>query len=321
VRNVIDYVNEKEGSVTNGADLIQKGPETTARVKRLLKILTPFSKELDGSATFFAMWRKKLFSMLTSNVVLSEGNWRVFATLSGAETYDPHLYYIANNVHFLCEGHPNYVHLVDEIHKQEKVDRIAILRKHPALSCRLHKLRQTGIWDCVILGESKPLGHVIEYWRRSEFQEKGTPHDHNLIAVKNDSIKQQDIISVDDLEAQKRVQDFVKSIITCKLQPNPIYGELDHDDENEVEEGDKRCFLWNPLQRKRVDDDGNQRREFFPDIYDPRRNFFPHSKYCKISSSLNGMEVPMMSFKFKRDGNFYDTRTQHAYRKWQIANA
>ena len=47
VRNVIDYVNEKEGSVTNGADLIQKGPETTARVKRLLKILTPFSKELD----------------------------------------------------------------------------------------------------------------------------------------------------------------------------------------------------------------------------------------------------------------------------------
>jgi len=100
VRNVIDYVNEKEGAVSRSAELVKTGPETAARVKRLLKILTPFSKELDGSAVFFAMWKKKLFSMLTSNVVLAEGNWRLFATFSCAETYDPHLFYIANNVHF-----------------------------------------------------------------------------------------------------------------------------------------------------------------------------------------------------------------------------
>ena len=72
VRNVIDYVNEKEGAVSKSAELVKTGPETAARVKKLLKILTPFSKELDGSAVFFAMWKKKLFSMLTSNVVLSE---------------------------------------------------------------------------------------------------------------------------------------------------------------------------------------------------------------------------------------------------------
>jgi len=64
VRNVIDYVNEKEGAVSCGADYVKNSPETTARVKKLLKILTPFSKELDGSASFFAMWRKKLFAML-----------------------------------------------------------------------------------------------------------------------------------------------------------------------------------------------------------------------------------------------------------------
>jgi hypothetical protein len=209
---------------------------------------------------------------------------------------------------------------MDEIHRHKKIDRIGILRKHPALSCRLHKLRQTGIWDCIILGESKPLGEVVDFWRRSEFQEKGTPHDHDLIAVKNDSIKQNDIINVDDAEAQRRVQDFVKSIITCKLQPNLIEGGIDHDEENGDEEGDKMCYMWNPLQVKRADGDSSVRREFFPDKYDPRRNFFPHSQYCKYKLSQNGREVPMLSFKLKKNGSFCDALTQHAYRKWQIAN-
>ena len=320
VRNVIDYVNEQEGAVTCGADYVKNGPETTARVKKLLKILTPFSKELDGSASYFSMWRKKLFSMLTSNVILSDGNWRLFSTFSGAETYDPHLFYIANNVHFVSDKDEEYASLVERVDRLNKVDRIAVLRKHPALSCRLHKLRQTGIWDHVILGESQPFGEVVDYWRRSEFQEKGTPHDHCLVAVKIDSIKQSDITNIEDAEAQMRVKKYVQSIITCKLQPNVIHGGIDHDDENVAEEGDKKSFMWNPLRTKRFEFDGSVRREFFPDKFDPRRNFFPHSKYCKYKLSCGDVEVPLMSFKMKKNGNFHDLITQHAYRKWQIAN-
>jgi hypothetical protein len=88
-----------------------------------------------------------------------------------------------------------------------------------------------------------------------------------LIAVKNDSIKQNDIINVDDEEGQRRVKDFVKSIITCKLQPNLIAGGIDHDEENGDEEGtggsvtenDKIAFktLFNPSSFVNLGDVGN----------------------------------------------------------------
>ena len=112
------------------------------------------------------------------------------------------------------------------------------------------------------------------------------------------------------MEAQMRVKQYVQSIITCTLQPNIIHGGIDHDHENLTEEGDKKSFMWNPLQVKRFDSEGTQRREFFPDKFDPRRNFFPHSKYCKYKLSRGSAEVPLMSFKMTKKGNFYDAITR-----------
>jgi hypothetical protein len=43
-----------------------------------------------------------------------------------------------------------------------------MLRDHPALSARLFHLKQECIWDCLLLGESKPIGHIVDYWRRIE---------------------------------------------------------------------------------------------------------------------------------------------------------
>jgi hypothetical protein len=147
------------------------GPETRKQIKRLLKVLTPYSKELAGSAPFFANERKKIFSLLSSNVVLKRANWRLFQTMSPAETFDPHLFMIAENIHALPCGHPDISRKLDHIiHEQTRQQRISVLRDHPALSCRLFKLKQHGIFKHVILGKSKPLGNVLEYWLRSEFQ-------------------------------------------------------------------------------------------------------------------------------------------------------
>lgn len=50
----------------------------------------------------------------------------------------------------------------------EKEQRTKVLREHPALVARLFHLKQKCLWDFLILGKSKPIGHVVDYWRRVE---------------------------------------------------------------------------------------------------------------------------------------------------------
>eukprot|EP01034_Spumella_vulgaris_P025376 gene25376-31830_t len=68
----------------------------------------------------------------------------------------------------------------DKLNKKERVE---MLRDHPLLSARLHAAQQTVFWTYVIHGKHKPFGKVLDFWRRVEFQEKGTPHSHNLINI------------------------------------------------------------------------------------------------------------------------------------------
>jgi len=49
-----------------------------------------------------------------------------------------------------------------------KQDRLKILSRHPALSARHFEFQQNSFWECIILGEDKPLDEVSDYWRRQE---------------------------------------------------------------------------------------------------------------------------------------------------------
>jgi hypothetical protein len=234
VKRIIAYVNDSVAvNLSSGSSPpVQLRP--TPSVKRLLQKLVPYSKDLPGSPTYFAWERKKLLSMLTSNVVLSEGSWRWFLTSSPAEVYDPYLYKIVAE-----HDDPQQ----DVILSKSK--RLEILRSHPALSCRLFDIKQDILWENVIMGKHNPLGKVTDYWRRTEFQFKGSPHEHCLVAVAKDGILPEDVCSVDEARTDV-VKDVVKRTVTCSLK---IAGSIDDVMRNNTEgiekdgdgdEGDER---------------------------------------------------------------------------------
>ena len=139
-------------------------------------------------------------------------------TSSPAEIYDPYLYKIA------IEGaYP--LRREQDLSKDERVE---ILRSHPALSCRLFHIKQDILWETVIMGRHKPLGQVIDYWRRTEFQFKGSPHEHCLVAVASDGIVAEDVCSTDEARTDL-VKGMIKRTLTACLKINGnIVPELRH---------------------------------------------------------------------------------------------
>jgi len=70
VKQIIAYVNDSVAVSMVSTTSPPAQLKLTPSVKRLLQKLVPYSKDLPGLPTHFAWERKKLLSMLTSNVVL-----------------------------------------------------------------------------------------------------------------------------------------------------------------------------------------------------------------------------------------------------------
>ena len=78
--------------------------------------------------------------------------------MAPAETYDPHFFVVAQDIHTLPEDDPEFCRRLEYVRREQtKAERIGILRKHPALSCRLFILKQHGIWEHIIMGKAKEL--------------------------------------------------------------------------------------------------------------------------------------------------------------------
>ena len=75
---------------------------------------------------------------------------------------------------------------------------------------RMFVHRLTTFFRCVICGKSFPLGEVLDYMHRTEFQNRGSPHGHCLLWVK-DAPK----FGVDDDES---VEKFIDKYQTCSLE-------------------------------------------------------------------------------------------------------
>jgi hypothetical protein len=104
-------------------------------------------------------------------------------------------------------------------------DRAVLLRYHPLLSARLHVAQQTVFWKYIVQGKAQPFGIVKDYWRRVEFQERGTPHSHNLINIavtagglNEDSLTVSGNAEV-DANRLKLVKSVICSVATARLQP------------------------------------------------------------------------------------------------------
>lgn len=70
-----------------------------------------------------------------------------------------------------------YSFLYEQASKLSEYERYQLLRRHPATAARIFDLKQDCLWKYIILGKNKPLGKVVDHWRRIEVR--------NMILKKN----------------------------------------------------------------------------------------------------------------------------------------
>ena len=122
-----------------------------------------------------------------------------------------------------------------------------------------------------------------------QFQKRGTPHIHALVAVERDGIEADDITN-SDIIRQSLAFAEIKKRITANLVN--CYGDKDDHDQN-VEEIDETDFNWKPSP------------EYFSDVNDPRRESFD----------------PTLDYRRRNDDGltFANKYTQSKYRNMQLA--
>jgi len=72
-----------------------------------------------------------------------------------------------------------------EIAGMIKTQRNATLAESSDLALSHFYRRWTALWDDIINGESKPLGHVEDLFWRIESQARGSPHVHMMLWIKD----------------------------------------------------------------------------------------------------------------------------------------
>ena len=93
-----------------------------------------------------------------------------------------------------------------------------LLRRNPVTAARMFDYRWHTFLKDVIFSPSQPIGKVVDYFYRVEFQQRGSPHIHAIFWIENSPQV--------DRQSDEDVVTFVDKYITC---------ELPHDDEELLE--------------------------------------------------------------------------------------
>ena len=156
-----------------------------------------FLQKVRGSPAYF---NKLLYDLL--GMVRQLGNCTWFLTLSAADLKwtDTIQIIAAQNGQHLSDQQ------VDSLTWEQKC---LWLRTNPVTAARHFDHRLQMFMNTLILGNSHPIGHIQDYKHRIEFQQRGSPHAHMLIWVKNAP-------QVKDSNAEE-VSHFVDRYITCSV--------------------------------------------------------------------------------------------------------
>ena len=156
-----------------------------------------FLQKVRGSPAYY---NKLLFDLL--GMVRQLGNCTWFLTLSAADLKwtDTIQIIAAQNGQHLSDQE------VDSLTWEQKC---LWLRTNPVTAARHFDHRLQAFMKTLILGKSHPIGQIQDYKYRIEFQQRGSPHAHMLIWVK-------DAPQVKDSPAEE-VSQFVDKYITCSV--------------------------------------------------------------------------------------------------------
>ncbi|XP_055084859.1 uncharacterized protein LOC117386041 [Periophthalmus magnuspinnatus] len=91
--------------------------------------------------------------------------------------------------------------------------RCDLLRRHPVTAARMFDSRWRRFLRKVILSPAQPIGKVIDYFYRVEFQQRGSPHVHCLFWIENAPKL--------GVNTDEEVVQFVDKYVTCELPSDP----------------------------------------------------------------------------------------------------
>ncbi|KAG1927220.1 ATP-dependent DNA helicase PIF1 [Pimephales promelas] len=161
------------------------------------KEATRFMQPLRGTPAYWEKSLRDLFAMLRQL-----GTPTFFCTFSAAEMRWP-------DVITAIKAQQGETVNFAELDWSEKCE---ILRSNPVTAMRMFEKRVEALMRDLINSPARPIGEVIDFFYRVEFQLRGSPHIHCLFWVKDAPEFEKD--------EDQDVCDFIDKYISCKL-PDP----------------------------------------------------------------------------------------------------
>ncbi|XP_076836836.1 uncharacterized protein LOC143482374 [Brachyhypopomus gauderio] len=202
------YLSELNQVVSNVSIALRKGhcahktditSEMLVNTDSLQRILNhdegyKFLKPIRGTPVFWQSVQKDLFAMVRQ---LGIPTW--FCSFSSADLRWPEL------METILTQEGKYVS-PDDLDWSE---RCALLKSNPVTAARMFDHRFRCFLKDVIMSEAQPIGEIVDYFYRIEFQQRGSPHSHCLFWVK-------DAPQIDK-DDDNKVLAFIDHYVTCEM--------------------------------------------------------------------------------------------------------
>ena len=157
-------------------------------------------KEVRGTPAY---WQKVHYDVLAQIRQLGLPTW--FLTLSAAEMKWPEVIQIIARQYGAKLSDEDIINMTWE-------EKSRWLKQNPVTAARHFQYRLDQFWKMVVTSKAKPIGEVVDYMIRIEFQARGSPHAHTIIWVKD--------APQYGKESDNEVTDFIDKYQMCKKPTN-----------------------------------------------------------------------------------------------------
>ena len=158
-----------------------------------------FMKNIRGSPPYY---QRTFYDLLAMIRQLGTPTW--FFTLSAADLKWPDM------IQTIAKQYGVY-YTDDEVAGLSFDDKSNWLKRNPVTAARHFQYRLNALFQGFLKSTAKPLGEIVDYAIRIEFQARGSPHAHCVVWVKDAPQYDESPDSV--------VCDFIDQYISCKLPP------------------------------------------------------------------------------------------------------
>ncbi|XP_026114512.1 uncharacterized protein LOC113092934 isoform X2 [Carassius auratus] len=206
------YLSEIDQVVSNVSIALRKGSEKSLLTEVTSDVLTnpdslskilnfdegyKFLRPIRGTPPYWQSTQKDLFAL-----VRQLGIPTFFASFSSADLRWPEM------ISTIIKQEGKNLK-ADELDWSEKC---GLIRRNPVTAARMFDHR----WHCflrdVIMSSAQPIGKIVDYFYRVEFQQRGSPHVHCLFWVENAPM-----LNEDNEENDGLVASFIDRYITCEI--------------------------------------------------------------------------------------------------------